>query len=200
MRQGLTEVVFILDRSGSMRGKIRDTIGGFNSMLEKQQETSDNIIWSTILFDDYYETIHDRVPIQMVKPLTRKDYYVRGCTALLDAVGRTIHYIDRCHSYAKAGEAPEKTLFVITTDGLENASCKYRLHEVRQMIEEQQEEFGWEFIFLGSNIDAVREGERIGIRRQRCVDYIDDSRGTRMCYDALGDAMCSMSMMYTQKK
>lgn len=194
-KTGMLEVVFILDRSGSMGGKEEDTIGGFNSMLEKQQETSDNIIWTTVLFDNRYEVIHDRVPVQKVSPLTEEEYYVRGSTALLDAVGRTIHRIARHHAYAKAGEAPEKTLFVITTDGRENASCEYSLHEVRQMIEEQQDAFGWEFIFLGSNIDAVREGGRIGIRTNRCVDFLDDSEGMQKSYEALESAMCSMSIM-----
>lgn len=139
--------------------------------------------------------IHDRVPIQKVKPLTEEDYYVRGCTALLDAVGGAIRHIGRCHKYAKEGDAPEKTLFVITTDGLENASVEYSQSIVKHMIETEQEKYGWEFVFLGANIDAVNEGRRIGIREKRSVDYINDSRGIRKSYEVLGDAMYCMSTL-----
>lgn len=193
-KNGLLEVVFILDRSGSMGGKEKDTIGGFNSMLKKQQETSDNIVWSTVLFDKVSQVIHDRVPVRKVSPLTEEDYIVGGCTALLDAVGRSIRHIARCHKYAKAGDAPGKTLFVITTDGYENASREYSASRVKRIIEEEQEKYGWEFIFLGANIDAVREGSRLGIRAKRSVDYLNDDQGIRKSYEAIGDVMCSMSL------
>ena len=154
MGNGIMEVVFILDRSGSMSGMEADTIGGFNSMLQKQKEESDKIVWSTVLFDHRHEVIHNRVPIQQVEPLTENQYYVRGTTALLDAVGRAIHHIAMCHKYAKPEDVPEKTLFIITTDGMENASRQYSYRKVKQMIELEQGTYGWEFLFLGANIDA----------------------------------------------
>ena len=192
---GIMEVVFILDRSGSMSGMEADTIGGFNSMLEKQKNESDNVIWSTVLFDHEHEVIHNREPISKVEPLTEEEYYVRGSTALLDAIGRAIHHIARCHKYAKAGDVPEKTLFVITTDGMENSSLEYSYRKVRQMIEREKEQYGWEFLFLGANMDAVSVASRMGIRADRSATFINDSEGIRKNYEAFGCAMAKMSRM-----
>ena len=190
---GLLEVVFILDRSGSMSGMEDDTIGGFNAMLQKQQAESDNVIWSTVLFDDEQEVVHNRVPIGKVEPLNDRVYYVRGCTALLDAVGRAIHHIGMCHRYAKAEDVPEKTLFVITTDGMENSSYEYSYRKVKQMIERETEKYGWEFLFLGANMDAVSVADRIGIRRERAARFINDGQGIRKNYETFGEVMTCMS-------
>lgn len=192
---GMLEVVFVLDRSGSMSGMEQDTIGGFNSVLEKQKAESDNVIWSTVLFDHMHEVIHNRVPIKKVEPLTDKDYYVRGSTALLDAIGRAIHHIARCHKYAKDGEVPEKTLFIITTDGMENSSMEYSYRRVKEMIEHEKEKYGWEFLFLGANMDAVSVASRIGITRERAATYINDDIGIKKNYEAFGVAMASMARM-----
>ncbi|MBQ9059955.1 MAG: VWA domain-containing protein [Firmicutes bacterium] len=192
---GIMEVVFILDRSGSMSGMEEDTIGGFNSMLEKQRQEGDNVVWSTVLFDHEHEVIHNRVPIDQVAPLTGKEYYVRGSTALLDAIGRAINHIAMCHRYAKAGEVPEKTLFVITTDGMENSSREYMYDDVRRMIEREKEQYGWEVLFLGANIDAVSVAGRIGIAADRSATFINDSEGIRKNYEAFGTAMACMSRM-----
>lgn len=185
------EVVFILDRSGSMGGLEDDTIGGFNSMLEKQQKEGGNIVWTTVLFDDAYEVIHDRVPIDKMRPLTSEEYYIRGTTALLDAVGKTIHNIKEVHE-KETDEAPDSTLFVITTDGYENSSVEYTYDLVKEMVQRQQEVFDWEFIFLGANIDAVKEGGRLGIKRSRAARYHNDSDGIAMCYDTIDNVACSM--------
>ena len=192
---GMMEVVFILDRSGSMSGMEADTIGGFNSMLQKQKEESDNVIWSTALFDHEHEVIHNRVPIDKVQPLTEEDYYVRGCTALLDAIGRAIHHIAMCHKYAKAGDVPQKTLFVITTDGMENSSVEYSYRKVKQMIEREKEQYGWEFMFLGANMDAVSVASRMGIDASRSATFVNDGEGIRKNYEAFSGAMMKMSRM-----
>ena len=163
MRKGLTEVVFILDRSGSMSGLEADTIGGFNSLIRKQRKEEGEAIVSTVLFDDICDVIHDRVPIAKVENLTEETYFVRGCTALLDAVGGAIHHIGNVHKYAREEDRPEKTLFIITTDGLENASRRYTYARVKAMVERQKEKYGWEFLFLGANIDAIRVAGNIGI-------------------------------------
>ena len=158
----MTELVFILDRSGSMSGLEKDTIGGFNSMLEKQRKEPGDAVVSTVLFDNETEVIHDRVVIADVPNLTDKEYFVRGCTALLDAVGGAIQHIGNVHKYARKEDVPEKTLFIITTDGMENASHHYTYDKVRNMIERQKERYGWEFLFLGANIDAAAEAKRFG--------------------------------------
>ena len=163
MKKGLTELVMILDRSGSMSGLEADTIGGFNGMIEKQKKEDGEAYVSVILFDDQSEVIYDRVDISKVEPMTDKQYYVRGCTALLDAVGDAIHHIGNIHKYAREEDVPEKTIFIITTDGMENASRRYNYNKVRRMIERQKEKYNWEFIFLGANIDAAAEAAKIGI-------------------------------------
>ena len=192
MKQNLTEIVFILDRSGSMAGLEADTIGGFNAMIQKQKAAEGEAYVSTILFDNHTEVIHDRVDIQMIQPMTRKDYYVRGCTALLDAVGKSIHHIGNVHKYAREEDRPEKTIFVITTDGMENASKEYTYERVRKMIEQEQEKHGWEFIFLGANIDAAKEAARFGISEDRAANYHADHQGTAVIYEAMSEAVCNV--------
>lgn len=192
MRKNLTELVFILDRSGSMCGLEGDTIGGFNSMIDRQKKAEGEAYISTVLFDNFSEVIHDRADIREVKPMTAEDYSVRGCTALLDAVGGAIHHIGNVHKYAREEDVPEHTLFVITTDGMENASHRYSADEVKKMIERQKEKYGWEFLFLGANMDAVETAGRFGIKEDRAVTYQCDSRGTRLNYEALNDAITSV--------
>ena len=186
------EVVFILDRSGSMSGLEADTIGGFNSTLKKQKADPEGVLWSTVLFDDRHEVIHDRVPVADVPELTEEEYYVRGCTALLDAIGRAIHHIRNVHKYARPEDVPEKTLFVITTDGMENASREYTYEKVKEMIKKETEKYGWEFIFLGANMDAVSVAGRMGIRPERSATFINDSVGIQKNYKAVGQAMFSL--------
>ena len=192
MKKNLTEIVFILDRSGSMAGLEADTIGGFNAMIQKQKGEEGEAYVSTILFDNYTEVIHDRVDIQKIQPMTRKEYYVRGCTALLDAVGGAIHHIGNVHKYAREEDRPEKTLFVITTDGMENASRRYSYEKVREMITRQKEKYGWEFLFLGANIDAAKEAARFGIDADRAADYHADTQGTAVIYEAMSDVVYSV--------
>lgn len=190
----MTELVFILDRSGSMSGLEQDTIGGFNSMIEKQRKEPGEAFVSTVLFDNASEVIHDRVRLDQVPRLTDKEYFVRGCTALLDAVGGAIHHIGNVHKYARPEDRPEKTLFVITTDGMENASRHYDYDRVRKMIERQKEKYGWEFLFLGANIDAAAEAKRFGISEDRAANYHCDPTGTALNFDVLADAVCSVRM------
>ena len=192
MKKNLTEIVFILDRSGSMSGLEADTIGGFNAMIQKQRAEEGEALISTVLFDHEREVIHDRVDVRKVPDMTRKDYYVRGTTALLDAVGSAIGHIGNVHKYAREEDRPEKTLFVITTDGMENASRKYSYDRVKAMIQRQKEKYGWEFIFLGANIDAAREAARFGIDRDCAVDYNADSQGTAVLYEAVSEAVCNV--------
>ena len=192
MRKNLTEIVFILDRSGSMSGLEADTIGGFNSMIEKQKKESGEALISTVLFDNVSEVIHDRVPVQKVEPMTDKDYYVHGCTALLDAIGGAIHHIGNIHKYARIEDVPEHTLFVITTDGMENASRRYDSEKVKKLIERQKEKYGWEFLFLGANIDAAKEAARFGIGADRAVNYKCDEAGTALNYEVISEAVCSV--------
>lgn len=192
MKKNLTELVFILDRSGSMAGLEDDTVGGFNSMVEKQRKLKGDAFISTVLFDGVSEVIHDRVAISEIKPLTREEYYVRGCTALLDAIGGAIHHIMNIHKYARDEDVPEHTVFVITTDGMENASREYSAERVRKMIEQQKEKAGWEFLFLGANIDAVGTAASFGIGADRAVDYCSDSTGTQLNFSVLSDAISSV--------
>ena len=188
----MTELVFILDRSGSMSGLERDTIGGFNSMLEKQRKEPGDAVISTVLFDNETEVIHDRAAIADVPNLTDKEYYVRGCTALLNAVGGAIHHIGNVHKYARKEDVPEKTLFIITTDGMENASHRYTYDKVRYMIERQKERYGWEFLFLGANIDAAAEARRFGIDESMAVNYHCDKIGTALNYEVISEAISSV--------
>ena len=189
MKKHLTELVFILDRSGSMAGLEEDTIGGFNAMIEKQRQEPGEAVVSTVLFDSESTIIHDRVDIQRVEPMTRKEYYVQGCTALLDAVGGAIHHIGNVHKYAREEDRPEKTLFVITTDGMENASRKFTYDRLKAMIERQKERYGWEFLFLGTNIDAAKEAARFGISEDRAANYYADSVGTNVIYETVSEAI-----------
>ncbi len=192
MKKNLTEIIFILDRSGSMSGLEADTIGGYNSMIEKQKKEEGEAIISTVLFDDQQDVLHDRVKIDDIKPITEKDYYVRGCTALLDAVGGAIHHIGNVHKYAREEDRPEKTLFVITTDGMENSSRRYSYDKVKSMVERQKKKYGWEFIFLGANIDAIEVAGRFGIAPQRAVNYECDSVGTQVNFSAITKAISNV--------
>ena len=192
MRKGLTEVVFILDRSGSMSGLESDTIGGFNSLLEKQRKEEGEAYISVVLFDDVSDVIYDRVPVSKVEPMNDRQYYVRGCTALLDAVGGAVHHIANVHKYAREEDRPEKTLFIVTTDGMENASRIYTYAKVRQMVEKERNEYGWEFLFLGANIDAINVADRFGIQAERAINYESDSIGTQLNYNVLSDALSAV--------
>ncbi len=192
MKKNLTELVMILDRSGSMSGLENDTIGGYNGMLKKQRETEWEVLVSTVLFDHNIEVLHDRVPLDKVSEITEKDYYVRGCTALLDAVGGAIHHIGNVHKYAREADRPEKTIFVITTDGMENASHQYSYDRVKQMVERQKEKYGWEFLFLGANIDAIKTAGLFGISEDRATNYLSDHEGTKLNYEVLADAVSDM--------
>ena len=188
----MTELVFILDRSGSMSGLEPDTIGGFNSMIEKQRKEPGKALVSTVLFDNYTEVIHDHIPLEKVPNMTEEEYFVRGCTALLDAVGGAIHHIGNVHKYARKEDVPEKTLFIITTDGMENASHRYTYDKVHAMIKRQREKYGWEFLFLGANIDAAAEAKRFGIDESRAANFHCDEEGTALNYEVIGDAIMTM--------
>lgn len=181
----ITELVFILDRSGSMGGLESDTIGGFNSLIKKQKKQDGKCYVSTVLFDNYSEVIHDRVELENIKPMTDKEYYVRGCTALIDAIGGAIHHIANIRKYARSEDVPEHTMFVIMTDGQENASHIYTSDKVKAMIEHEKEKYGWEFLFIGANIDAVKTASHFGISKDRAVNYHADSQGTSVVYDTV---------------
>lgn len=187
----ITELVFILDRSGSMAGLEDDTIGGFNSLIEKQKKEEGNCLVTTVLFDHEMLTLHDRVPLSEIEPLTRRDYEVRGSTALIDAIGTTVDHISKVQKYIRSEDVPQNTMFVIITDGHENASRIYSSDNVKSMIE-QKKELGWEFLFLGANIDAVETAARFGIDRDRAVDYMPDGKGTKLVYDAVSDAVSAV--------
>ena len=181
----LTEMVFILDRSGSMHGLEEDTIGGFNSMIDKQKGEDGEALISTVLFDGQTEVLHDRIPLDKIEPITDKEYYVRGSTALLDAIGGAIHHIGNIHKYARSEDVPEKTLFIITTDGMENSSRNYTYDKVKKMVERQKEKYNWEFIFLGANIDAVSVANSFGVEASRAVRYECDSEGTALNFKVM---------------
>ena len=192
IRNNVTELVFILDRSGSMSGLEAATIGGFNAMIEKQKKQKGECYVSTVLFDGVSEVLHDRVRLSEIKPMTDKDYTVRGCTALIDALGGAIHHIGNVHKYARPEDVPENTMFVITTDGMENASRKYSSEKVKAMIERQKQKYGWEFLFIGANIDAVETAARYGIGADRAVNYNADKKGTSIVYDTVATAVCNV--------
>ena len=189
MNNNLTELVFILDRSGSMSGLEKDTIGGFNAMLEKQKKEPGRALVSTVLFDNTARALHDRLPLCEVPAMTDRDYTVGGCTALLDAVGSAIGHIGNIHKYARPEDRPARTLFVITTDGMENASRRYDYETVKAMIRRQQERYGWEFLFLGANIDAAAEASRFGISPDRAAQYCCDQEGTALNYEVISEAV-----------
>ncbi len=189
MKKNLTELIFILDRSGSMAGLEEDTIGGFNSLIEKQKREPGECLVSTVLFDNDTLVLHDRVPLAQIQPMGDTDYTVRGCTALLDALGGAIHHIGNVHKYARKEDVPEHTLFVITTDGMENASRRYSSDRVKHMVKRQQEKYGWEFLFLGANIDAVETAAHFGIREDRAVSYHADRQGTQLNYQVICEAV-----------
>ena len=192
MKKNLTEMVFILDRSGSMAGLEADTIGGFNSMIAQQREEQGEALVSTVLFDHESEVLHDRVPLDKVAPMTRAQYRVRGCTALIDALGSAIHHIGNIHKYAREEDVPEHTVFVITTDGMENASHRYTADQVRDMVKRQKEKYGWEFLFLGANIDAVSTAARYGIAEDRAANFRNDAKGQALVYEAMSGAVTSV--------
>jgi len=185
MKNKVTEVVFILDRSGSMAGLESDTIGGFNAMIEKQKKETGKCYVSTVLFDNESEVLHDRVLLENIPAMTDRDYTVRGCTALIDAIGGAIKHIGNIHKYARPEDVPENTIFIITTDGMENASRFYSSDEVKKMIKRQKDKYGWEFLFIGANIDAVETAAHYGISQDRAVNYHADSEGTGIVYETV---------------
>ena len=192
MKNNITELVFIIDRSGSMAGLEGDTIGGFNSMIEKQKRQDGGCYVSTVLFDDESEVLHDRIKLADIPKMTEDDYCVRGCTALIDALGGAIHHIGNIHKYARNEDVPEHTMFVVITDGQENASHRYTSEQVKRMIERQKEKYGWEFLFIGANIDAVETAKRYGIGKDRAVNYNADGAGTQILYESVAKAVCNV--------
>lgn len=192
MKKGLTELVFILDRSGSMSGLESDTIGGYNALLQKQKKESGEAIITTVLFDDQYELLHDRINLLGIAPITDKEYFVRGTTALLDAVGKTINKLVNVQRHTAKEEQAEHVMFVITTDGMENASREFDYAKVSKMIEQQKKKYGWEFIFLGANIDAIATAERFGISKDRATNYNADSEGTMLNYEVLSETVSNL--------
>lgn len=191
-KNNLTELVFILDRSGSMSGLESDTIGGFNAMIAKQKKEEGEAYVSTILFDNVSEVLHDRINLKEIPKMTAKDYTVRGCTALIDAIGGAIKHIGNIHKYARPEDVPAHTMFIITTDGQENASHRFSSDEVKKMIEHQKAEYGWEFLFIGANIDAIETAARFGIERNRAVNYNADSQGTQILYETISTSISAM--------
>ncbi len=189
MKENLTEMVFILDKSGSMAGLEADTIGGFNGMIDRQKKEDGEALVSTVLFSDRSKVIHDRVNLQKIEPMTDRQYCVGGCTALIDAIGDAIHHIGNVHKYAREEDRPEHTIFIITTDGMENASRRYTSDEVKAMVRRQKEKYGWEFLFLGANIDAVETASHFGIAEDRAVNYINDPAGQALNYAGVSEAV-----------
>ena len=192
MRENLTEMVFVLDRSGSMESLTADTIGGFNELIEKQKKLEGDAYVTTVLFDHEYEVLHDHVALKDVAPLTDREYFARGGTALLDAVGRTINTVGARLAATPEEERPAHVVFVITTDGMENASCEYTAKQVREMVEHQQQKYSWQFVFLGANMDAVSEAGKLGISASHAANFVPSQRGVSMMYRmALDEVMCS---------
>lgn len=193
-KNNITEMVFILDKSGSMSGLEKDTIGGFNSLIQKQKAQDGKCFVSTVLFDHETEVIHDRVSLENVKEMTEDDYFVRGSTALIDALGGAIHHIKNIHKYSRKEDIPQNTMFVVMTDGMENSSHIYSSERVKEMIKHEKEKYGWEFLFIGANIDAVETAKYYGIEEDRAVNYHADSQGTRVVFDTVADACCNVRM------
>ena len=192
VKNNITELVFILDRSGSMAGLESDTIGGFNSLIKKQKKQRGECFVSTVLFDNVSEVLHDRVKLSEIPKMTERDYFTRGATALIDAIGGAIHHIGNIHKYARPEDVPEHTMFVIITDGYENASHRYDSDQVKALIENQKKKYGWEFLFIGANIDAVETAKHFGIDADRAVDYHADMKGTAVLYDTVSETVCHM--------
>ena len=192
MKTNLTELVFILDRSGSMSGLESDTIGGYNALLKKQKEEPGEAIITTVLFDDNYELLHDRINVKGIRPITEKEYFVCGCTALLDAIGKTINKIGNVQRNTSRQERADKVIFVITTDGMENASKEYNYEKIKKMVEWQKEKYGWEFIFIGANIDAISTAAKFGISSDRAANYNADGEGTRLNYEAVSHVVSEL--------
>ena len=192
MKKNLTELVFILDRSGSMSGMEADTVGGFNSMIEKQKAIEGETLVSTVLFANESVVLHDRVPLDKIEPMQVSDYEVGGCTALLDAIGGAIHHIGNVHKYARKEDVPEHTIFLITTDGMENASRRYSSRKVKEMIRHEEEKYGWEFLFIAANIDAVETAGHIGIRPDRAANYCQTEAGTHRLFDCMSNVVACM--------
>ena len=192
MKNNVTELVFIIDRSGSMSGFEADTVGGFNSTIKKQKEKDGKVYVSTVFFDNESEVIHDRVDINSIETMKERDYQVGGCTALLDAIGGAIHHIGNIHKYARPEDVPEHTIFVITTDGMENASHRYSSSDIKAKIKRQTEKYGWEFIFLAANIDAIETAEKIGICRERAANYRQTKDGIEKSYCVMSEAITAV--------
>ena len=192
MKTNLTELVFILDKSGSMAGLESDTIGGYNALLKKQKEEPGEAIVTTVLFDDNYELLHDRINVKGIRPITEKEYFVCGCTALLDAIGKTINKIVNVQRNTNEQERADKVMFVITTDGMENASMEYNYEKIKKMVEWQKEKYGWEFIFIGANIDAIKAAAKFGISSDRAANYNADGEGTRLNYEAVSNVVSEL--------
>ncbi|MGI6141437.1 MAG: vWA domain-containing protein [Caldicoprobacterales bacterium] len=200
MKKGLTELVFILDRSGSMGGLESDTIGGYNAMLEKQKKEPGEAVVTTVLFDDEYELLHDRINLKGIKPITEKEYFVRGTTALLDAIGKTIHKIDNAQKHTSEQERAEHVMFVITTDGMENASREFNYETIHRLIQNQKDKYGWEFLFLGANIDAVETARQVGIDEDRAVNFHADSIGTSLNFAVVNETVSCLRTKHTIPK
>lgn len=192
MKNNVTELVFILDRSGSMHGLEGDTIGGFNSLIEKQRKQDGECYVSAVLFDDESEVLYDRVKLSEIPLMTDRDYVTRGCTALIDAIGGAVHHISNVHKYARPEDVPENTMFVIMTDGMENASKRFSSDQVKKMVEQRKEKYGWEFLFIGANIDSVETAKNYGIGADRAVNYHADRKGTGVVYEAVSNTVCRM--------
>jgi uncharacterized protein YegL len=200
MKKNLTEVIFILDRSGSMSGLESDTIGGFNSMITKQKKEEGEAYITTVLFDDKIETLHDRIEIGRVEPMNDSQYFTRGCTALLDAIGKTVNHISDIHRYAREEDRPEKTIFIITTDGLENSSREFTYDKIKKLLTKKQEKDGWEFLFLGANIDAIEVAGKMGISRDDACDYVCDEAGTALNFNVMSNVIGSVRRAKSRKE